>query len=357
MNPTAPAHQPTAATQRLGCAGTTFARSHLPTFALFFLLATPASSAEDANRFVGSWAFSLPDGNPAWLSIRNEAGRAKGSLLWSVGSARPVEAMTISENEITFTRSLRWQPFGNRENARVINSPFRGRIVDSTLQLTVTQSSASGEDQEQLVLQGKRLPPMPPRPDLSQISFGPPLRLLNGRDLAGWRLSNPKKRNGWRVADGVLVNETPKTDFGAYGDYGNLVTEQTFSDFRLRVEYNVPDRGNSGIYLRGMYEAQVVDRDSSMQGINGPGAIFGRIAPTKNAGKTSGEWNQYALTLVDRHITVVLNGETVIDNQPIIGCTGGGLSADDTQPGPIFLQGDHTSVRYRNIVMEERVGR
>ena len=86
-----------------------------------------------------------------------------------------------------------------------------------------------------------------------------------------------------------------------------------------------------------------------MQGINGPGAIFGRIEPTKNAAQLGGEWNRYVLTLVDRHITVELNGATVIDNQPIIGCTGGGLSADDTQPGPILLQGDHTSVRYRNI--------
>ncbi|MGK0186729.1 MAG: hypothetical protein ACI9R3_002512, partial [Verrucomicrobiales bacterium] len=175
---------------------------------------------------------------------------------------------------------------------------------------------------------------------------------FNGTDLSGWKLSNPKKKNGWSVKDGVLVNETPKTDFGAYGDYGNLVTEATFSDFRLTIDYNVQAGGNSGVYLRGMYEAQVVDRDSKMQGIQGPGAVFGRIAPSENAGKPGGEWNRYVLTLVDRHLTVELNGKTVIDNQPIEGCTGGGLSADDTAPGPIFLQGDHTQVRYRNIRLE-----
>ncbi len=109
--------------------------------------------------------------------------------------------------------------------------------------------------------------------------------------------------------------------------------------------------GNSGVYLRGMYEVQVVDRDSKMQGINGPGALFGRIVPSLNAGKPGGEWNRYVVTLVDRHVTVVLNGKTVIDNEPVEGCTGGGLSADDTKPGPIFLQGDHTSVKYRNIVL------
>ena len=141
-------------------------------------------------------------------------------------------------------------------------------------------------------------------------------------------------------------------DFGAYGDYGNLITEKKFTDFRLTIEYNVGAKANSGIYLRGMYEAQVVDRDSRMQGIQGPGAIFGRIAPSENAGKAGGEWNRYVLTLVDRHITVELNGKVVIDNQLIEGCTGGGLSADDTAPGPIFLQGDHTNVRYRNISLE-----
>ena len=152
-----------------------------------------------------------------------------------------------------------------------------------------------------------------------------------------------------------MINETPKQDFSAYGDYGNLRTEREFEDFQLTLEYNVPAGGNSGVYLRGMYEAQVVDRDSKMQGISGPGAVFGRIAPAKNAGHPGGEWNRYGLTLVDRHLTVVLNGQRVIDNEPVLGCTGGGISADDTRPGPIMLQGDHTSVRYRNIVIRPRI--
>ena len=100
-----------------------------------------------------------------------------------------------------------------------------------------------------------------------------------------------------------------------------------------------------------MYEAQVVDRDSRMKGIQGPGAIFGRIAPAKNAGRPGGDWQRDELTLVDRHVTVVLNGETVIDNQPLPGCTSGALSADETRPGPIYLQGDHTRVSYRPIIV------
>jgi hypothetical protein len=274
-----------------------------------------------------------------------------GSLLWSVGSARPVQELHLKDGEITFQRKIRWKPYGRSDDTRVVNKPMTARLVEGQLQLTFFQTPAEGGEEDKVVLKGKRMPPMPPRPDLSRVTFGKPIRLFNGRDLTGWRLSNPQKKNGWRVEDGVLVNETPKTDFGAYGDYGNLCTVREFEDFRLIIEYNVAAGANSGVYLRGMYEAQVVDRDSRMQGISGPGAIFGRITPTENAGKPGGQWNRYELTLVDRHITVVLNGKKVIDNQPIEGCTGGGLSADDTAPGPIFLQGDHTSVQYRNITL------
>jgi hypothetical protein len=200
------------------------------------------------------------------------------------------------------------------------------------------------------------MPPLPPAPNVTALRFGAPIDLL-AQGMAGWSLSNPRKINGWRIEDGVLINETPKTDFGAYGSYGNLRTVATFSDFELAIEYNVPTGGNSGIFLRGAYEVQVVDRDSKMQGIQGPGAVFGRITPTENAGLPGDQWNQFRILLANRHITVELNGQRVIDNAPVEGCTGGGINADDTVPGPILLQGDHTSVQFRNIVLRPVVSR
>lgn len=312
----------------------------------------------DPEDFFGTWAFALPDGTPAWLKVSGGEEGPEGALLWSVGSARAVKKVEISDAErIEFSRSLKWKPGGKSDQVWVIEEPFRGRLMGrETLELTVRQFFESDPTESQtLVLRGKKMPPLPERPDLAAVRFSDPLSLFNGRDLTGWKLSNPQKRNGWRVEDGVLINETPKTDFSAYGEYGNLVTEARFSDFRLSLEYCVPPGGNSGVYLRGMYEAQVVDRDSPMQGIQGPGSIFGRIAPSVNAGKPGGEWNHYVLMLIDRHVTVELNGQVVIDNEPIEGCTGGGISADDTQPGPILLQGDHTAVKYRGIVIEEVV--
>ena len=267
-----------------------------------------------------------------------------------MGSARPVQALKIDGGELTFARKISWRPYGET-TVKKVTSPFHGIVKNGELQLSFTQIAAEddGAKSEQVTLIGKRIPLAPPAPDLSKVRFGNPIDVFNGKDLTGWKLSNPKKKNGWSVAGGCLVNATPKEDFAAYGEYGNLITTRKFTDFELTIEYNVPAKGNSGIYLRGMYEAQVVDRDSRMQGIQGPGAIFGRIKPSKNAANPGGEWNTYVLTLVDRHITVVLNGEKVIDNQLLEGCTGGGIQANDTLPGPIFLQGNHTAVRYRTI--------
>lgn len=320
-------------------------------------LESMVTSLDRSDPLYSAWAFTLPDGNPAWLKIGKGPGnKPQASLLWSVGSARPAKDVVLNGDTITFQRPVRWKPGGGQITKQVVG-PMTGQLIsDNQLRLTFGQrelrdGKPASDAVETIWLAGDRIPPPPTTPDLSDVQFGEPIQLFNGKDLTGWKLSRDDKRNGWGVEDGVLVNETPKTDFGAYGDYGNLVTEQVFDDFQLSLEYNVPPGGNSGVYLRGMYEAQVVDRDSKMQGIAGPGAIFGRLLPNKNAGNPGGQWNRYVLTLVDRHITVELNGQTVIDNELLEGCTGGGLQANDTLPGPIFLQGDHTAVRYRNIVL------
>lgn len=313
---------------------------------LTLLLSLPlGASSREFKPFTGSWAFRLPDGNPAWLGVKPDG---TTHLLWSVGSARPAKKVSIQGGELSFIRQISWRPFGEGDTCR-ITKPMVGRINGSG-QLVLTVHQTCQDNEETLILKGKPMPPLPPAPDLAGVQFTPPIDLLrNG--MAGWRLTNPKKKNGWRYEGGKLINETPKTDFGAYGSYGNLRTQQEFMDFELTLDYNVAPGGNSGIYLRGAYEVQVVDRNSRMQGIQGPGAVFGRIKPTENAALPGGQWNRYRLLLVDRHITVELNDKRVIDNAPLEGCTGGGISADDTIPGPIFLQGDHTSVQYRQMVL------
>jgi hypothetical protein len=137
--------------------------------------------------------------------------------------------------------------------------------------------------------------------------------------------------------------------------FANLRTDREFEDFRLTLEVRLPKGGNSGVYLRGRYEIQTVDSHGRPPSKGGTmGAIYDRIAPTANAAKPAGEWNTYEAILADRHVTVIINGQKVIDNQPIEGCTGGAIDADDAKPGPIYFQGDHTAVEYRNITIYPR---
>jgi hypothetical protein len=307
---------------------------------LLLLLAATSLSAQDA--LTGQWALELPNHEVGWLSV----GDAKVELMWGVGSARPVEKFDHQDGSLSFDKSIK-RPLAPKEEPAV---KYR---ITMTAEGESLRGSMQPESGAAIFFSGKKQPPMPTAPDLTKVVFGEAVTLFNGRDLTGWRVSNPAKKNGWSVRDGLLCNDTPKTDFSAYGEFANLRTDAEFEDFQLHIEYRLPPEtgGNSGIYLRGMYEVQVTHRDSKMQGINGPGAVFGRITPTHNAGKPAGEWDVLDITLVDRHITVVLNGDKVIDNRPVAGCTGGALKSDATQPGPIYLQGDHTSVQYRNIVL------
>lgn len=305
------------------------------------------SRAADTNSFIGNWALTLDDGKAGWMPIsKNPDGW--NAQIWMVGQNKAVTDINLTEGKLTFIRQCKvgepdfpgGPPTGERVPCRCVAT-----TEGDTIEITLT-----APDKAPVIYTGKRMPPMPDAPDLSKIEFGAPVELFNGEDLSGWTLSNPDQINGWKAVDGVLENETPKKTFDPFSRYGNLHTKERFGDGNLTIEFKVPPGGNSGIYVRGAYEAQVVDRDSRMQGIQGVGAIFGCIEPTKNAGKEGDVWQSYDITIVDRHATVILNGEKVIDNEPVIGNTNGAFQSDITKPGPLYLQGDHTSVSFRNIV-------
>lgn len=166
--------------------------------------------------------------------------------------------------------------------------------------------------------------------------------LFNGRDLTGWKMRHAEGKNGWKVVDGVLTNTPPSTD---------LVTEEKFGDFRLKLAYRIPAGSNSGIYLRGRYEIQVNDDHGKPVGKHINGSVYGRIAPTENASRPAGEWQTVDATLVGRRVTVVLNGKKIIDNQMIEGPTGAALDDREAEPGPLMLQGDHGVVAFRDITI------
>jgi len=294
---------------------------------------------------IGDWSLDIESGEAGWLRVAENNGEPEVSMLVNVGSIKPLKGIEFRDGVIYVPLKTHRQGKNgpiistNRAEVRLDDGEVKGEIV------TMFPDGKMIADP----FTGKSIPPMPPAPDLSKVEFGKPTVLLNGADLSGWELRRPEKLKGWSVEDGVLVNSTPKTDFSATGAYGNLRSTEVFGDGKLHIEFLIePDR-NSGIYVRGMYEAQVVDRDSRMQGLQGVGSIFGLVERSENPAKPGGEWQTYDITLVDRHITVLLNGVKTIDNQPVSGPTAGAMHTDPMTPGPLYLQGDHTSVKYRNI--------
>jgi len=311
-------------------------------FTSFLAMLVPCTALcfEELN---GDWSLKLESGTPAWMSIRDVNQEPTVKLRLYVGPDGPHRDVTYKDGRLNFALRQNKKATGTKVVSVELKEGQLDGVIKSTSKEGVVQRDR---------FTGTKIPPLPARaPDLSKVRFGRPISLFNGRDLTGWRPHESDKINGWSVQDGMIVNETPKTDFSATGAYANLRTDAVFDDFWLHIEFMVEENRNSGVYLRGMYEAQVVDRDSRMQGIQGVGAIFGSIPPRTNAGKKGGEWQTYDITLFDRHVTVVLNGVKVIDNQPITGPTAGAIFTNPMQAGPIYLQGDHTAVRYRDIYL------
>ena len=144
------------------------------------------------------------------------------------------------------------------------------------------------------------------------------------------------------MRDGLLVNSKAGTD---------LMTNRTFEDFRVQAEFRYPKRSNSGIYLRGRYEVQIEDNYGDEPDTLKIGGVYGFLVPRINAAKEPGEWQTLDVTLVGRVVTVVLNGETVIDRQTIPGITGGALDSDEGAAGPLLIQGDHGPIEFRRLTL------
>jgi 3-keto-disaccharide hydrolase len=322
--------------------------------ALLALTAAPGVLLAADNPYLGGWELTIPGGGAGWLGVEEVDGRLQASLLWGGGSVLPLESAKVEDGKLILTRKHTAPRKGkNGKNAQSIRIETITATADGdTLKLSSETLRENGQGADKANFTGRREPAMPPAPDLNQVKFGEPIRLFNGKSLAGWRLTDPHANSGWSAKDGLLVNEVAQEEGKPRKHYGNLRTDKEFEDFNLTLETCVAKGGNSGVYLRGIYEVQVVDSYGKPLDPHNMGAIYSRIKPTVAAEKPAGEWQTMDITFVDRHVTVILNGQKIIDNQPILGCTGGALWSDVTRPGPIYLQGDHTGIEYRNIVLK-----
>jgi hypothetical protein len=314
------------------------------------LLTAFFSNAQNSKKdFYGMWTIDIDGGSVGWLNVNDDKGFLDAELLWQGGSVLPVADVYFVDDKtlvVTRTRELK----KSEDRTLLSTQTYTFERKGDKLTGVSSEPNRDGMGVSTLKFKGWKLPAVPPAPDLSKVKYGTPIQLFNGKDLTGWKLINPKQANGFKVVDGVLVND-PVNPEGQRVNFGNLRTEKEFEDFKLTLEVNVPEHSNSGVYLRGMYEIQVVDSYGKELDSHNMGGLYSRVKPTASAEKKGGEWQTMEMILCDRHVTVILNGTKIIDNQPAYGPTGGAMQADVFKAGPIYLQGDHGKVSYRNMVL------
>lgn len=275
--------------------------------------------------FVGRWDFNVsgPNGRSGavWLGVTEKAGALEVWYQPTGGNVYQVKDFKTDGSHMSLNLA---------QNAKL-------ELDASGDKLTGTQKR--GENTTEL--HGVRAPELKRN---EPKSWGKPESLFNGKDLSGWEpIGNPAASH-WVVEDGVLLNK----EHGA-----NLKSNRTFQDFKLHFEVDCPDHANSGFYLRGRYEVQLEYEPLTS---NPPerriGSIYGRIAPQGDLPRKPGEWDTFDVTLVGRTVTIVRNGVTTIDHKEIEGITGGALDANEGEPGPFYIQGDHTGgLKFRNITV------
>jgi hypothetical protein len=324
-----------------------------------FMFAVNICEAQEASKdFFGMWTIDIDGGSVGWIEVHDRNGFLDADLLWRGGSVLPVSDIYFSSKNTmvaTRTREVSRKTSDGQERVHIVTQLYNFKRSGDKLKGELVEPSRDGLSVNITKFTAWKLPPVPAAPDLSKVKYGEPVVLFNGKDIANWRLVNPERENGFKVVDGVLVND-PVQQEGRRVAYGNLRTNQEFEDFNLTIDVNVPAGSNSGVYLRGMYEIQVLDSYGKDLDSHNMGALYSRITPSVAAEKPAGEWQSLDITLLKRHLTVKLNGVTIIDNKPVYGPTGGAIIADVFKPGPIYLQGDHGKVSYRNIILKPVIG-
>lgn len=300
-------------------------------FVLFTVTAARADYARfegpDSSSIEGRWDITINMSGkevPSWLEVTHSGLHTLvGQFVGTGGSARPISKVNFTEGKMSFSIPPQWEEGTDLS-------------VEGTLEGKNLTGNIIFPDGKNYSWTAVRSPNLRRH---TQPVWGKPIRLFNGTDLKGWHAMG---ENQWKAEKGILRSSKSGS---------NLVTDKTFTDFKLHIEFRYPKGSNSGVYLRGRYEMQIMDSKGSepMKGLLG--AIYGFITPTEMVAKEAGEWQSYDVTLVGRMVTLVGNGKTIICNQEIPGITGGAIDSKEGEPGPLLIQGDHGAIDYRNIII------
>ena len=290
----------------------------------------PLLAKNGADPFLGRWDITVTARSgsyPDWIEVTEKGGQLAARVQPRGGSVHPAAAVKVEGSHLMVTVSA---------------ATSRGPEV--TWDLTASGDHLNGTQkrgENTAEIAGVRAPALKRK---APKSWSAPESLFDGKDLAGWEPVDHPENNHWVAEDGVLLNQS----HGA-----NLRTTRKFDDFKLHIELNCPENGNSGVYLRGRYEMQVEYEPAGTEdAFHSMGAIYGMVAPKIEMPRKAGQWESFDVTLVGRNVTIVRDGVKTVDNQEIAGITGGALDANEGEPGPFYLQGDHTGgMKYRNITI------
>jgi hypothetical protein len=282
----------------------------------------------DTTALLGNWDLTVhaPGKDfPSWLEVHTSGARFMvGRFVGGGGSARPISRVNLVNGKMSFSIPPQWE---REDHDLQVEGSFQG---DSLVGTMIVPNGAT------YTWVGRRAPSMM---RTGEPVWGTPIVLFDGKDLNGWHAMGT---NQWVAEGGVL--RSPHS--GA-----NIVTDQKFSDFKLHIEFRYPKGSNSGVYLRGRYEVQIEDAEGTEPPNDVISAVYGFLPPLEQATKGPGEWQTYDIMLVGRVVTIVFNGKMVIARSAIPGITGGALDSREGEPGPIYLQGDHGPIEYRNIIL------
>jgi hypothetical protein len=298
-------------------------------FILFTLAAMTVTLSADEKAFLGRWTLMGGGDRPGayWLEVKDDGGKLTAKFLNRGGHPLVMENVRVEGDELIFTTP--------KSGANQTFSEFRGKVNGDK----ITATLKSGE--RTVDLSGGRPPKWPASNASGHHTFGAAVVLFDGKSLDAFGGQRPGELN-WSIEDGVMTN----------GEHANnLVSKEKFKDFKLNAEYKVGPGTNSGIYLRGRYELQVLDDYGKPPFDRGHMAIYGWKAPPVNSSKPAGEWQTVEATVVGNRVTVIHNGQKIHDNAVLEAITGGALDINEAEPGPIMIQGDHSKVWFRKIVV------
>jgi hypothetical protein len=289
-----------------------------------------SSGAASIKPLLGRWDLSIQTPSrelPSWIEVSEDQGRAKVVMVGLTDHATELKTADLKDGQIEFVSPKGEEGFSD-------DTTFKGKLVGG--KLVGTASTPGGTSWHWT---GRRAPSLK---RTGTPKWGKSITLFDGKDFTGWRFSSPHHTN-WTVEDGTLVHN---------GHGAEIITTSKFEDFKLHLEFNCGEESNSGVYLRGRYELQIETDSAAEPPSHHTGGIYGFLDPTPELPRQAGVWQTYDITLIGRTVTVVQNGQTVIDHKEIPGITGGALDSHEELPGPIYLQGSEKGrVAFRNIVI------